>query len=428
MKRTIDRVVKQAKRTGRRIAKRNQSKSGTMKGITEQLEQKADTLMVWGPYQEGPTSFRLKISESGIERSLKFRTQEEAEGVKEELQRKHSQTNRVTVAVALSEWLAELTLNVKPNTIANYRKMALQLPQKLVMGQLTEEQASKLYQEQIHRPSVYTGRQISTATQHLFLWVARHFWIWAMEKGYARQNPWMKVRKVGRANVGKPQLRIDEARKLEAVAIQRAQEGNSAALGVLLMLYLGLRQGEVTARVARDIDDDGRVLWIPSGKTKNARRRLKIPEQIRPLVLARTVNQEPGALLFYPQHHSYQHRNYYVVQLARLCRLAGVPVICPHSLRGMHATLALEGGATGDAVAKALGHGSFEMTKTHYASASSVANNESGRVAAALAGVPKEKELLVLLKNIPSDELDRLLLSLRSGCQSGGHIEENGAT
>lgn len=399
-----------------------------MKGITEQLEQKADTLKVWGPYQEGPTSFRLKISESGIEQSLKFRTQEEAEGVKEELQRKHSQTNRVTVAVALSEWLAALTLNVKPNTIANYRKMALQLPQKLVMGQLTEEQASKLYQEQIHRPSVYTGRQISTATQHLFLWVARHFWIWAMEKGYARQNPWMKVRKVGRANVGKPQLRIDEARKLEAVAIQRAQEGDSAALGVLLMLYLGLRQGEVAARVARDIDDDGRVLWIPSGKTKNARRRLKIPEQIRPLVLARTVNQEPGALLFYPQHHKRRHNSYYVVQLARLCLCAGVPVICPHSLRGMHATLALEGGATGDAVAKALGHGSFEMTKTHYASASSVANNESERVAAALGGKSKEKEFFKLLTSIEPEQLERVLKNLRAQCGPSASFEEKELT
>ena len=28
--------------------------------------------------------------------------------------------------------------------------------------------------------------------------------------------------------------------------------------------------GEVTARVAQDIDDGGSVLWVPSGKTKNA--------------------------------------------------------------------------------------------------------------------------------------------------------------
>ncbi len=51
--------------------------------------------------------------------------------------------------------------------------------------------------------------------------------------------------------------------------------------------------------------------------------------------------------------------------MGRLCRLANVPIICPHSLRGLHATLALEGGATADSVAKALGHGSFAMTARH---------------------------------------------------------------
>jgi integrase len=126
-------------------------------------------------------------------------------------------------------------------------------------------------------------------------------------------------------------------------------------------------------------------LWIPSGKTKNARLRLKIPEQLRPLILKRVEGMQPDEPILYPSSHKIHHHNYYVVQLARLCRLTEVPVVCPHSLRGMHATLALESGATGDAVAKALGHGSFEMTKTHYASASSVSNSESSRVAAALA-------------------------------------------
>ena len=59
-------------------------------------------------------------------------------------------------------------------------------------------------------------------------------------------------------------------------------------------------------------------------------------------------------------------------------------MVCPHSLRGMHATLALEGAQLVMPWPRHSGHGSFEMTKTHYASASSVANNESGRVAAAL--------------------------------------------
>ena len=53
--------------------------------------------------------------------------------------------------------------------------------------------------------------------------------------------------------------------------MQHAEAGDPSAIGALLVMYLGLRQGKVAARVARDIDDDGRLLWIPSGKTKNAK-------------------------------------------------------------------------------------------------------------------------------------------------------------
>ncbi|MBL9003243.1 MAG: hypothetical protein JNJ46_03300, partial [Myxococcales bacterium] len=45
-----------------------------------------------------------------------------------------------------------------------------------------------------------------------------------------------------------------------------------------------------------------------------------------------------------------------------LCDAANVPRVCPHSLRGLHATLAIEEGASGEAVARALGHTRFEIT------------------------------------------------------------------
>ena len=130
------------------------------------------------------------------------------------------------------------------------------------------------------------------------------------------------------------------------------------------MMYLGLRQGEVIARVGRDIDDNGRVLWVTSGKTKNAKRRLKIPEQLRPLIQTLVQTRQLDDLLFFPSKGN-PHPNYYWLQVRRLCRLAGVTVVCAHSLRGLHATLALDGGATADAVARALGHGSFSMTARH---------------------------------------------------------------
>ena len=424
MNRTIDSALKQAKKTRKQHTQQQVSSLNDHEG-QHKRKQKEDSLRVWGPYADR-SKFRLKIAEKGVERSLLFETWEEAERVKEELLQKYTQATRKTVGEALKEWLAELTLCVKPVTMENYQKMAQGLPPSLVMSQLTEKQAHDLYHQQIERPAWNGRRKVSTATQHLFLWVVRRFWRWAMEKDYVKSNPWMKVRKVGKANVGKPQLRIDETRKLEAVAMQRAQSGDVPALGILLMLYLGLRQGEVAARVARDIDDEGRVLWIPSGKTKNARRRLKIPEQLRPLILRRIEGMQPAEPILYPSSHKMHHRGYYVVQLARLCRLAGVPVVCPHSLRGMHATLALEGGATGDAVAKALGHGSFEMTKTHYASASSVSNSESSRVAAVLARESNRPDIELdgLLNQLGADQLESLLNKLRSRCGSSSDSEE----
>jgi integrase len=182
------------------------------------------------------------------------------------------------------------------------------------------------------------------------------------------------------------------------------------------MMYLGLRQGEVAARVARDIDDGGRVLWVPSGKTKNARRRLKIPEHLRPLVLAVAKDKKPDELIFYPTRHRQHRRQFYITHVKRLCRLAGVPEVVPHSLRGLHATLALEGGATADAVAKALGHSSFAMTAQHYASPSSVANSRSSRVADALnADNPAEYfDVRKLLKNMSKKDLATLLAGLAS--------------
>ena len=51
----------------------------------------------------------------------------------------------------------------------------------------------------------------------------------------------------------------------------------------------------------------------------------------------------------------------------RLCLLAGVPVVCAHSLRGFHATAAVAAGASPHIVAAALGHESASITLTSYA-------------------------------------------------------------
>jgi len=108
-----------------------------------------------------------------------------------------------------------------------------------------------------------------------------------------------------------------------------------------------------------------------------------------------------------------------------LCRLAGVPEVVPHSLRGFDATLALEGGATADAVAKALGYSSFAMTEQHYASPSSVSNSRSSRVAQTLGG-GGENKFSEMLNSLSEIDLQNLLAELQArGVQRESTVADN---
>ena len=93
-------------------------------------------------------------------------------------------------------------------------------------------------------------------------------------------------------------------------------------------------------------------------------------------------------------------------KLRLFCRRAQVPQVCPHSLRGLHASLALQAGATGEMVAQALGHGSFQVTARHYATAESVAGSRAARVAEALGR--SDDAISRLLAGLTPEELAEL--------------------
>ena len=381
---------------------------------------RAGTLNIWGPYRDAPNKYRLKISENGETRSICFRTYEEAELAKARLRDDIASQQVYTIGEAISQFCAHLaeTRGIKAESVAWTAAQLEWLPENASLASINQEKAEKLYKELTVTPNPRTGKLLATATHHGRLGLARRLYEFAIKQDMCRNNPFASVTPIGRKRVGKPQLRIDEARRFEQIAIELAQAGDAAALGALLMLHLGLRQGEVAARIARDVDDEGRVLWVPSGKTKNARRRLKVPEVLRPLLLRQVEITPPGALLFY-KGEKVPPTNYFWSQVRRLCHLADVPAVCPHSLRGLHATLALEGGATADAVARALGHGSFSMTARHYASESSVDNAKATKVSSLLGGHepieapkasgPDPDQILGLLKSLPAQQLAELL-------------------
>jgi integrase len=119
----------------------------------------------------------------------------------------------------------------------------------------------------------------------------------------------------------------------------------------------------------RDVDADGMRLLIAAdgGKTANATRTLaiEVPE-LRDLLLHFGRGKEPTAYLFSRGCAPSSTNSTLYKYLHRLCARLNIPHICPHSLRGLHATLAVQAGATSRAVAGVLGHGSDEITKRHY--------------------------------------------------------------
>jgi hypothetical protein len=115
-------------------------------------------------------------------------------------------------------------------------------------------------------------------------------------------------------------------------------------------------------RDVRDLDDGGRLLWIGKTKTRAGRRRLLIPDELAPYLVAIAAGRPGDEPLFvseasgrwpagrrWSRYMAYNH-------VRRICTAAKVPTLPPQALRRTQATLATDAGATGLMVAQHLGH------------------------------------------------------------------------
>ncbi|MFA5061677.1 MAG: tyrosine-type recombinase/integrase [Patescibacteria group bacterium] len=226
------------------------------------------------------------------------------------------------------------------------------------------------------------SRKLSVDSHRNMLAEAKSFTRWCTEdKRWLKANPLEAVKGKGKRKHGKLQLRIDETRKWVAKALELAGQGEEGAIAALLTLYLNLRCSEVVTRVARDVDDNGRVLWVPDSKTEKGKRTQEVPPELRPFLLQLTSGKTADAKLFgcasrdWPRHW-----------VQRICALAGVPVVCAHGMRGTHSSIAHAFGFTSRAVADAMGHESEKTTIESYTDPSVVANAQQKRMLQVLNG------------------------------------------
>ena len=368
---------------------------------------------VYGPYPDGDKWRVVLRSETGHRVSKTLDSRDEAEAFMRDVTHQvESLAVPRTIGEALTEYMDEKeAAGLKPISLRTTRdKLSAFLP----LGErltISPERASEIYREATTRPCRFK-RPVSVATHRSQLRTARAFFAWCVERRYLDRNPFERVKGVGRIVSGKPQLRLDEVRQLVDVLQREANAGDEGASALLLQLVFGARSSEILGRQVRDIDDGGRVLWIPDGKTKNARRRLSVPEEVQPL-LKRMMDQRALEDFLIGSGRTKPYSSPVLwKRLRRFCRMAGIRQVCPHSLRGLHSTLAIEAGATSGAVIAQLGHSSFQTTERHYLDKDRRHDASMRRVASALLS-PRD-ELQSELADLSADEVRELLAAIRS--------------
>jgi integrase len=163
---------------------------------------------------------------------------------------------------------------------------------------------------------------------------------WAVEHGLLRLNPAREIRKVRYATAGFHTWTVEEVRLFEA----RHPIGTKARLAFALLLYLGVRRGDVVTLGRQHVND----CWIRLVPRKTRYRNLDVSQKPILPVLADIIARSPtGALTFIEtQYHRPFTTNGFGGWFRARCDEAGLPHCSAHGPRKAGATLAAENGAT----------------------------------------------------------------------------------
>lgn len=235
---------------------------------------------------------------------------------------------------------------------------------------------------------LYAAAQVerSADTHQAELALAKQVGDLCLKKRWLRVNPFALVEPVGRKTHGstKPRLRVDESRKLLEYCAGLGTDQH--AVITIAYLLLGSRASELVTRDVRDLDDDGHLLWITRAKTRAGDRRLKVPAELRELLLELARGKAPTAPLFTRDDGTKATRHWAYHHVKRICREAKVPELSPQGLRRTQTDMAIDAGATAIDVARHLGHTSTAVTKRSYLDRTTAQDAQQHRAFQVIAG------------------------------------------
>lgn len=336
----------------------------------------AETRRVYGPYKDGAKWRVVFIRADGVRTARKYTTRAKAL----EVVNRYDKSKAVTVRQAIDDYIDTQSRKREwkrtTQVTTRHQLNAVLWP---VIGARVDSVTPKRAETLIEEYAAGVAGDTALNTLKACKTWAR----WLVHTGRLSSSPFEKLALDRKRKRGKPQLRIDDARLLAEVCVK---ECSPQSIAVLTALVMGMRASEVCGLRVADLDDGGTILWIHEAKSKAGQRTLGVPEPLRPMLELLARDKGRRELLFpLTRYGLYYHTR-------RLCRAAGLDEVCPHSLRGLHSTVATVQDVPADAVARALGHSSFKVTRRHYLEADTVREAEAGKTATVLFPQPCEQK------------------------------------
>jgi integrase/recombinase XerD len=274
----------------------------------------------------------------------------------------------------VDQYLASLTRRgYSPNTTASYRRLLKDFTHWLSEHQLAlcKVQHQDLNAFQIHLLDGPRGKPLSVGRRSLYIAVLRSFYKHCIEQGlvHAGVLDWLDY-PIQPKRIRQDILTVDEVNQLLDAA---EAKGGWQHLAVRLMLFSGLRGGEVASLQICDLSLQQREIVIR--QAKGSKHRLAFIDPATKRHLSRylaTRRSEANLSRLAPVAplltHNNQPRNTSQIYGAvkRLAKRAGITkTISPHSLRRTFATRLLDSSVKGinlKVVAELLGHSSLRTT------------------------------------------------------------------
>ncbi len=289
--------------------------------------------------------------------------------------------NGYTVTEWLDQWLERAALDLKPTTVAGYRRAALKVNASFGRSRLQE--LTPLMAEQLYTDLLRSGLSAKTVRHtHAFL---RHALQDAERLGLIVRNPG-SVAKAPRVHQKEQQTWSPEqlSQFLNSTVSERFHPV------FLLLATTGLRRGEVVGLRWSNVDLERCVLSVihtfttvngamlsSTVKTAKSRRQVSLDAVSVAVLRAHRLRQnqerlalgpawEDHDLVFCEPHGAPLHPDKLTVRFGKLVRASDLPVIRLHDLRHTHATLALRAGIHPKVVSERLGHATTGITLDLY--------------------------------------------------------------